>query len=201
MSNAGGMSTITRYVDMLAGNTTWNPWEPAGAYDALATVTVPSGGVASITFAGIPTGYKHLQIRLLAQTNRAVFVDSLQLNFNSDTGSNYSWHTVQGDGSSPSALGFATQTYARIGDGTIGGATGSGGQFGAGVIDILDYVSTNKNKTIRGLIGVDENGAGRIALGSGLWQNSSTAISSINITPQAGTLFLQNSSFSLYGVK
>jgi hypothetical protein len=110
-------------------------------------------------------------------------------------------HGVQGDGSSASAFGFATQTYARIGDGTIGGATGSGGQFGAGVIDILDYASANKNKTVRGLIGVDENGAGRIGLGSGLWQNSSTAISSISITPQAGTLFLQYSSFALYGIK
>ena len=35
-----------------------------GNYDALATVTVPSGGLSSITFAGIPTtGYSHLQIR------------------------------------------------------------------------------------------------------------------------------------------
>jgi hypothetical protein len=172
-----------------------------GDYESIQTHTVGSGGQASVTFTTIPSTYKHLQIRLIAQTNRAVFVDSLQLNFNSDTGSNYSWHGLQGDGSSPSAFGYATQTYARIGDGTIGGATGSGGQFGAGVIDILDYASANKNKTIRGLIGVDENGAGRIALGSGLWQNSSTAISSISIAPQAGTLFLQYSSFALYGIK
>lgn len=176
-------------------------WQPAGAYDALATVTVPSGGAADITFAGIPTGYKHLQIRALAQTNRGASVDSLQFTFNSDTGSNYSWHTVQGDGSSASALAFATQTYARIGDGTIGGATGSGGYFGSGIIDILDYASTNKNKTIRGLTGVDLNGGGRVGLGSGLWQNSSTAISSISIAPQGGTLFLQHSSFALYGIR
>jgi molecular chaperone HtpG len=31
---------------------------PDGAYDALATVTVPSGGLASITFAAIPNTYK-----------------------------------------------------------------------------------------------------------------------------------------------
>ena len=172
-----------------------------GDYESIATTVVGSGGTSTITFSSIPSTYKHLQIRLLAQTNRAVFVDSLQLNFNSDTGSNYSWHGLQGDGSSASAFGFATQTYARIGDGTIGGATGSGGQFGAGVIDILDYASANKNKTVRGLIGVDENGAGRIGLGSGLWRNSSNAISSISIAPQGGTLFLQYSHFALYGIK
>ena len=171
------------------------------SYESIQTVTVGGGGSASISFTSIPNTYKHLQIRLLAQTNRAASVDSLQLNFNSDTGSNYSWHTVQGDGSSASALGFATQTYARIGDGTIGGATASGGYFGVGVIDILDYASTNKNKTIRGLTGVDANGSGRVGLGSGLWQNSSTAITSISIAPQAGTLFLQYSSFGLYGIK
>ena len=174
---------------------------PTTGYVSIATTTVGAGGASSISFTGIPSVYKHLQVRLLAQTNRASSVDSLQFNFNSDTGSNYSWHTVQGDGSSTSALGYATQTYARIGDGTIGGATGSGGYFGVGVIDILDYASTNKNKTIRGLTGVDENGAGRVGLGSGLWQNSSTAISSISITPQAGTLFLQYSSFALYGIQ
>jgi len=171
------------------------------SYESISTVTVGAGGSSPISFSSIPSTYKHLQIRLLAQTNRAASVDSLQLNFNSDTGSNYSWHTVQGDGSNANALGYATQTYARIGDGTIGGATGSGGYFGVGVIDILDYASTNKNKTIRGLTGVDENGAGRVGLGSGLWQNSSTAISSISIAPQAGTLFLQYSSFALYGIK
>jgi len=172
------------------------------SYESIATTTVGSGGSSSISFSSIPGTYKHLQIRLIAQTNRAASVDSLQLNFNSDTGSNYSWHIVQGDGSSAGApVNGVTQTYARIGDGTIGGATASGGYIAAGVIDILDYASTNKNKTIRGLTGVDENGAGRVGLGSGLWQNSSTAITSISIAPQAGTLFLQYSSFALYGIK
>jgi len=96
MSNAGGMSTITRYVDMLAGNTTWSPWEPAGAYDALATVTVGSTAVSDITFTGIPTGYKHLQIRgiLLSSSGQ----NNLSLRCNSDTAANYSSHQLQGDG-------------------------------------------------------------------------------------------------------
>ena len=34
------------------------------------TVTVGSGGTASITFSSIPSTYKHLQIRIFGQTNR-----------------------------------------------------------------------------------------------------------------------------------
>jgi hypothetical protein len=37
---------------------------PFGAYDSLATVTL-SADAASVTFAGIPSGYKHLQIRAI----------------------------------------------------------------------------------------------------------------------------------------
>lgn len=63
MSNAGGMSTVTRYTDMLAGNSFWNPWSPSTDYDSIATTTVGAGGAASITFSSIPSTYQHLQIR------------------------------------------------------------------------------------------------------------------------------------------
>ena len=179
---------------------------PFGAYDSLATVTVPSGGVASVTFAGIPAGYKHLQIRANVQTNRATYgIDSIQMRFNSDTGSNYTVHWLLGDGASASASSLTNPTtYLRIGDGQVG--TSTGGSFGGAVIDVLDYQNTNKYKTVRGLVGVDHNGTvaglgGRVGLGSGVWMNSGSAVSSINIFPQAGTLWTQDSSFALYGVK
>jgi hypothetical protein len=178
-------------------------WAPAGAYDALATVTVPSGGAASVTFSGIPTGYKHLQVRYIVQTNRGTYgISEYALNFNGDTSSNYSYHELQGDGSGASGLGFANQTAIR-GDGTIG--TTTGGTFGAGVLDILDYANTNKYKTTRMLEGVDINGTiagygGRLALISGNWRNTN-AITSMTFIPYTGTLFSQYSQFALYGIK
>ena len=77
-------------------------WEPQGAYDSLATVTVPSGGVASVTFAGIPSGYKHLQIRALYKVNNTNSGSS-RITYNGDSGNNYSSHYLIGDGSSASA--------------------------------------------------------------------------------------------------
>jgi hypothetical protein len=201
MSNAGGMATVTRYTDMLAGNTTWNPWEPQGAYDALATVTVPSGGLSSITFAGIPNTYNHLQIRYLSRSTRsASSTDSMSIRFNSDTGSNYTRHYLYGDGSSASAGASASQTLSNIG--TQSASSASANIFGVGIVDILDYTSTAKNKTIRCLSGVDFNGAGEVQLSSGLYFATPVAVNSITFLAQSGTAnFAQHSQFSLYGVR
>jgi hypothetical protein len=192
MSNAGGVKSLNRYSDMLAGNTVWNPWEPAGAYDALATVTVPSGGVASVTFAGIPAGYKHLQIRA-TQLNTATATTNLRVN--ADSGSNYSRHYLYGGGSSATgAAGSASQT-------SIGVLYNESTTYPAvSVIDILDYASVTKNKTVRSLMGWDANGSGYVFLYSGSWMNSSTAITSLTFTPDGGSL-AQNTIFALYGVK
>jgi hypothetical protein len=188
MSNAGGMSTVTRYTDMLAGNTTWNPWEPAGAYDALATVTVPSGGVTTITFAGIPTGYKHLQVRVLGKTSTSSYGD---LRFNGDTTtSNYRYHVIYGNGASALATTGASAAYFPADMST---------QFGGSILDILDYANTSKNKTTRSLSGWDNNGSGNISLSSNLWM-STAAINQITITAAVGT-FTEFSQFTLYGVK
>ena len=71
--------------------------------------------------------------------------------------------------------------------------------FSAGVIDILDYASTNKYKTIRTLTGQDRNGAGTGGLYSNLWMNSN-AISSVTFSPDSGN-WVQYTQFSLYGIK
>jgi hypothetical protein len=178
---------------------------PEGAYDSLATVTVPSGGVASVTFAGIPTGYKHLQIRVFAQCNRGtVGIDALKFTFNGVGGTSYADHQIRGDGANPVFAGASSsQPFTAIAR-TIG--TTAGGSFGASIIDILDYANTSKNKTIRALGGVDVNGTvggvgGSVSLTSNLFINSSNPISNITFAPDGGTAFTQYSSFALYGVK
>jgi hypothetical protein len=179
---------------------------PVGAYDALATITVPSGGVASITFSGIPTGYKHLQLRTIDQNNRTTYTTSDNtLRINGDTGNNYANHSMASNqaggstvdaGSGSSIAGIYTYTTT---------SSVAGNTFGSTIIDFLDYANVNKNKTVRILSGADTNGAtagytGCIKFASGLWMSTS-AITSITVSPQFGSLLTQNSSFALYGVK
>ena len=169
-----------------------------GAYDALATVTL-SAATASITFAVIPSGYKHLQVRVLGRNTIAnTTEDDLLMKFNGDTGANYTIHYVGGDGVNPFVAGVGTRSDPRAGFTVDGNALAS--TFASNVVDILDYSNTNKYKTTRTLAGSERNGAGRIMLESGVWMNTA-AITQIVFTSSNSSNFAINSSFALYGVK
>ena len=162
------------------------------SYESIATVTVGSGGSSTINFSSIPSTYKHLQIRGIARTATNV---SLGLRFNSDTGSNYSRHFLNGNGSSAGAGGGANSTTAYAG--TTATAASA---FGANVIDVLDYQNTNKYKTVRALSGADNNGSGFVQFMSGNWRNTN-AVTSIDIIQVDGDSFTQYTQFALYGIK
>lgn len=175
-----------------------NLWQPQGAYDALSTVTVPSGGVASITFAAIPNTYKHLQIRAITRSTRSATSSNIYLGFNSDTTTgNYYGHMLEGNGSSASAAAKIGSTTSFMS--ATSAASNTAGIFSGVVIDILDYANTSKNKTSRGLSGYDANGSGLVYLASGLWMSTS-AINSIQLTDPLGN-FAENSQYTLYGVR
>ena len=178
----------------------------SASFDSIATQTVGAGGASSVTFSSIPSTYTHLQVRCYAQTNRGTYgIDEVRIRFNSDTGTNYADHSLYGNGSAVFS-GASTSTTGMLTSGTIGTSTGNSSLvWGIDIIDILDYVNTNKYKTIRRLTGVDINGTvgglgGRVGISSGFWQNTN-AVTNINITPVNGTLLNQYSSFALYGIK
>ena len=170
----------------------------AGSYDSIQTVTVGSGGQATVSFTSIPATYTHLQIRAIVRTARASTADYLYVRYNSDTATNYSAHEVAGDGTSASAYGLST--VARMQIDTFPAASATAGMFGAFVLDLLDYANTNKYKTQRTLTGFDENGSGGVTLISGNWRSTS-AVTQIDITSGTASNISQYSSFALYGIK
>lgn len=168
------------------------------SYESIATVT-GNGSTAYVEFTSIPSTFKHLQIRGIARdTLGGTGYDAYSVRFNSDTGSNYANHRLTGNGTAAGAGGSATQSniqvyYSTVLDGNTAGI------MSVTLMDILDYGSTSKYKTIRYLSGNDRNGSGELAVGSGLWQSTS-AISTIRFTI-GGTAFTTASTFALYGIK
>jgi len=168
-----------------------------GAYDSIATVNV-SSATPTITFSSIPATYTHLQLRFIARSSRTQTQGYIMTRFNGDSGTNYSRHTVEGNGAAAESYAEYTVSYGSLYE--IPAANATANIFGAGVVDILDYANTNKYKTLRASQGDDRNGGGRIYLYSGLWQNTA-AITSIVLTEYNGFNFEQYSSFALYGIK
>lgn len=173
------------------------PFTLEGNFYSIATVTL-SATATNVTFAGVPSGYKHLQIRATTRSSESAGVGGLYLQFNGDTGSNYSWHRVYADGSSAQA-GSGTSTTWML-PGISSTTTNPSNMFSSSIIDVLDYASVSKNKTIRALTGKEENGSGYIGLHSGAWFNSSSTVTSLTIVPFNGS-WQQYSQFALYGVK
>jgi hypothetical protein len=160
------------------------------SYDSLGTVVVPSGGLSSIVFAGIPVGYRHLQLRVMGKITGAVTeaATSFSINETAITRSHY----FGGDGST---------TFTSTGtSGYIASMPGaSATSMGFIVIDILDYLDTDKNKTIKSFNGWDNNGSGLFLMYSGLL-TSTDEVKTIRLDPGSGN-WAQYSSFALYGVK
>ena len=168
----------------------------ANSYESIATQTVGAGGTSSITFSSIPSTYKHLQIRFLGKNNNN---SAFYFRFNGVGGTSYTTHYLRGYGSSAGAGANTSDAYTRILPNAGTPTSAQTNIFAAGVIDVLDYLDTNKYRTIRALGGYDANGSGGIDFSSGVFMNT-TAVSSITIGT-LGTTIQELSTFALYGVK
>ena len=177
------------------------------SFESIATAT-GTGSNSTLTLSSIPQTYKHLQIRYISRDTSAITNPAgIWIDLNNDTAANYTQHYLIGNGSSASAAGNSAASTG--GSPQLSRATACGGMsaniFAAGIIDIHDYSSTTKNKTIRAISGVDANAevAGyrpTPRLASGQWR-STNAITSITFSTAFGTAITEKSHFALYGIK
>jgi hypothetical protein len=166
----------------------------AGSFDLLETQVLGSA-TSSVTFSSLSSysSYQHLQVRATLRSTRAATGEVFVMQFNGDGASNYSWHLLEGTGSTVLSDAGTSASSMRCGVGF--GSSGTANAFGAAVIDILDAYETTKNKQIRSLTGL-----GSIDLLSGSWRNTN-ALSSISLLPAFGGNLAIGSRFSLYGIK
>lgn len=131
----------------------------ASADYELISTTVLGSSAASVTFTGLGTSaaaYKHLQLRMAYTSNAGANGTYVRAQFNGDSGSNYSYHVVYGQGSSVLSTGGASQTAMPF---SPMSGTGSSTQADAVIADILDFSNTSKNKTTRLLAGGPGSGS------------------------------------------
>jgi hypothetical protein len=161
-----------------------------GSFESIATLT-GDGTATSLTFSSIPSSYKHLQIRAITKDTSG---EEVGIRYNGDTGTNYSHHYIRSFG--PSASGSATQSRINF----MGITISTANVMGATIIDLHDYASSTKYKTVRAFMGYENNSSGSIYLSSGLWQDTS-AVTSLTLLNIGGVAFTTTTVFSLYGIK
>jgi hypothetical protein len=156
----------------------------AKTYESIATTTLGTAA-ASVTFSTISGAYTDLI--LVADTVNASGADSFLLNFNSDTGSNYSVTRLGGDGSAASSGRASNQTVLQCGD--------VYSTLSTTIVQILNYSNTTTYKTT---ITRQNNAANRVRANVNLWR-STAAITTILISTSSYN-FSAGSTFTLYGI-
>jgi hypothetical protein len=174
---------------------------PSGAYDSIATATVSNGTTQTITFSSIPATYTHLQLRYIIRTDRSdANADHIGMRFNSDTGSNYYRHRFETEDTGGTSASASTGTDAQY-HFMAASALCTSGVFGSGVVDILDYANTSKNKTTKSLCGVmDSTTKNFIGFEGSMWNNTA-AVNTIALKVNYGTYYAIGSTIALYGIK
>jgi len=159
---------------------------------------VSAATAASVTFAAISQAYRHLMIFYVARCDTTV--QTLRLQFNADTGSNYDSETFVGAGNSATAgeLIGAVSAFA----GSVNQSTAAAGAMTCGNFFIPYYTQTTNGKNaVANYVEARAQSSGNIVAGarSGTWRTANAAVTQILLLPSSGN-FVQNSRFSLYGI-
>lgn len=163
---------------------------PAGAtYDCIATTTL-SSAQSSVTFSSISGSYTDLVLIVNAKMS-ANNEDALKLEFNSDTGTNYSETNAYTDVTTPgSSRGTNRSVIPFYNQSTT--------EWVVTRINIQNYANTTTYKTV---LGRNDNAGKSVFATVGLWRSTS-AITTIKISPAfaAGSNWVSGSTFTLYGI-
>ena len=156
-------------------------------YEPIATQTL--GGSSSASFTSIASSWTDLRLVIVQQTTSNV---SDRITFNSDTGTNYSFTQIYGDGST------AASTRGTSAANISSGINAASPNFALLVMDIFSYAGSTF-KTCLLSCSNDANGSGTVRNRVALWRNTS-AINRLDFSLSSGT-YATGSTATLYGIK
>jgi hypothetical protein len=158
----------------------------------ISTVTVGSGGAASIDFVGIPQNYTDLCLVTSLRFSASAVAASAYIAFNGSL-SNFSSRFLEGNGAS--AGSYTSPAYFA---GSANASTSTASTFSSHSIYIPNYAGSN-NKSFS-VDAVSENNAttAYTDLSAGLW-SITTAINQITLSGASN--FVQYSTATLYGIR
>jgi hypothetical protein len=155
-------------------------------YEPIQTTTLSS--TTPFTFSSIPSTYTDLVLVINGILSTSAV--NLNIRFNTDSGTNYSYTQMAGNGSSVFSARASSQTYARL---DYYGYLDT--NRSTHIAYIMNYANTNVYKTVLSRTGNSNNGVSAVV---NLWR-STAAINSIS---SSGVTDLGSGSvITLYGIK
>ena len=158
-------------------------------YTPLARTTLTSA-TGTVTFSSISSAYTDLIIVVQAAVTAGSV--ALRMQFNSDTGTNYSSTWLSGTGTSAISSRTSGTTYMKI-DEYSGMNTNLGS--GLNIINVMNYSNATTYKTALTRPSRYDLGVDAVV---GLWRNTA-AINAITLLTSTST-FVPGSTFTLYGI-
>jgi hypothetical protein len=157
-------------------------------YTPIATTTT-SGSIATTTFSSISGAYTDLVLIVNGGASSAI---NMQIQFNGDTGTNYSRTALTLDNVTPVSSRQTSVNYIRLEDGGYFSTT-----FPAknSIINIMNYSNATTYKTA---IGRANNAGTGLDAAVGLWR-STAAITSVTVYVASGN-FTNGTTLTLYGI-
>jgi hypothetical protein len=159
------------------------------------TVTVGSGGAASIDFSSIPSTYTDLVLLTsLRSTRTANTEDAAKMEFNGVT-TGYSYRQLRGTGSAAESYTGTSAFFLQ----NQNASSSTSSTFTNSSTYIPNYAGS-QNKSLSVDSAMENNATSAFTnLVAGLWSNTA-AITSIKLTPNVGPLFAEYSTATLYGI-
>jgi hypothetical protein len=165
--------------------------------ELISTTTVGAGGAANIEFS-VPATYDDLLIVFSLRSDGSGSSFNTAIRFNGDTGNNYSYRRLLGEGSGSGISDGNTVGLPFAG--RHNGATSTASTFGTTSLYIPNYrSSTAKSFSVDSANENNATAAIQLII-AGLWTGTA-AIDTIRLTDASGNSFVQHSSASLYGIR
>lgn len=168
-------------------------------YEAIATVTVGSGGAATIDFQNIPGTYTDLILKFSGRDSGTAAV--FYTNFNNNTSSVYSWRALYGTGTAAASESASSQQQISVSNpANINWSSNTANTFSNFEMYIPNYAGSNNKSVSIDLVTENNATDANQVLQAALWANTA-AITRITLDIPGANTFVQHSTATLYGIK
>ena len=162
----------------------------ATTYEPIASQTLGSDS-STVSFTSIGADWTDLIVVIHARNTNASTDRQIYCRFNGDSGSNYSYTDIRGNGSAVTSNRGSSTTFILSGL-----AEDADDAYSISVIQVMSYASTSVYKTT---LVAGASAGNRVDRTVGLWRDTS-AVTSIDLALN-GDSYKAGSTFSLFGIK